>query len=156
MHGACVVPYYLPLACAEVVAHACLDQLAAIFDCQIICSLASSVMSLPIGLANLGASCCINASLQSLLAVPALRAAIATGTEPLETALGSVLRKLESRRGPVMPTEITSLFYRGHQEDAAEFLVVLLSECPALHPCLRGLEIPLLRCQLLLRAIYAP
>ena len=107
----------------------------------------SAVMSLPVGLANLGASCFINASLQSLLAVPALRAAIATGTEPLETALGSVLRKLESRRGPVMPTEITSLFYRGHQEDAAEFLVVLFSECPALHPCLRGLEIPLLRCQ---------
>ena len=104
-------------------------------------------MSLPVGLANLGASCFINASLQSLLAVPALRAAIATGTEPLETALGSILHKLESRRGPVVPTEITGLFYRGRQEDAAEFLVVLFSECPALHPCLRGLEVPLLRCQ---------
>ena len=40
MYGACAVPDSVPFACAEVVAHACLDELAAISDCQTICSLA--------------------------------------------------------------------------------------------------------------------
>ncbi|OLP86649.1 Ubiquitin carboxyl-terminal hydrolase 26 [Symbiodinium microadriaticum] len=104
-------------------------------------------MALPTGLANLGASCFLNATLQNLIAVPALRASIATGTTDMEMALAAVLGRLETGAERVVPTEITNVFYRGNQEDAADFLLLLLGECPALHPCLRGLEVPVLRCQ---------
>ncbi|CAE7237635.1 UBP23 [Symbiodinium sp. CCMP2456] len=104
-------------------------------------------MALPVGLANLGNSCFINASVQCLAAVPALREAIAAGTSEKEVALQAVLRKLDSHQPRIVPRELTAVYYHGRQEDAAEFLVLLLAECPGLHPSLRGLEVPLLRCR---------
>eukprot|EP00439_Symbiodinium_sp_Y106_P064978 s1371_g10.t1 len=73
-------------------------------------------MALPPGLVNLGSSCFINASLQALVAVPALRAALGRGTSHLEMALQEVVRRLGAAGGAVTPTELTDLFYRHRQE----------------------------------------
>ncbi|CAE7621665.1 Usp17lc [Symbiodinium sp. CCMP2592] len=103
-------------------------------------------MSLPPGFVNLGASCFINASLQAVISVPALKTAILNGSSNSEVALQAILQQLTGGKH-VTPRTITSDWYHGRQEDAAEFLVRLLVETPALHPPLRGLEVPRFRCR---------
>ena len=107
-------------------------------------------MSLPdrgIGLQNLGASCFINAGIQSLLAIPQLPSWIEFGVSPVEEAFKNVLNMMASDASSITPQPLTDIFYRGQQADAAEFVLGLLETCPSIQASLQGIECPRFQCQ---------
>ena len=50
-------------------------------------------------------------------------------------------------RSSSVPTSVTDIFYRGVQEDVAEFVVRLLDRCQSTHAMMRGEETAKLRCR---------
>ena len=105
-------------------------------------------MDLPaIGFENLGTSCFINAGIQVLLAIPGLADRLGAGFSPSERALTAVINTTTNRLGPVTPRPLTDLFYHGRQEDAAEFVLELLTGCSGLRELLEGVEHPRFRCR---------
>ncbi|CAE7839773.1 pif1 [Symbiodinium sp. CCMP2592] len=94
--------------------------------------------------ANTGNSCFVNAGLQAILALPgfdSLRSTTAT-----EQALLEVRSMVSASLSATVPQPILDLYYRGHQEDAAEFIANLLLDCPTIHSQLQGTEGGCLAC----------
>ena len=94
-------------------------------------------------MANLGASCFINAGLQALLALPDLELAGETETE---RALKAVADMAQNSTGTFTPKPLTDRFYNRRQEDCSEFLLNLLLECPGASQQFKGIEEPFLQC----------
>ena len=102
-----------------------------------------------VGFNNLGASCFLNSGVQCLLGVPELVSVIRGGfhgSSETEKALRAVLDMVQQQSGSLNPKPLLDLFYRGRQEDAAEFVLGLLQNCSSTHPIFQGEEQPRLRC----------
>ncbi|CAE7285846.1 Usp17le [Symbiodinium sp. KB8] len=95
---------------------------------------------------NLGSSCFINAGLQALLEVPGLRGLLTRENGQTEWALIQVLDSVTTSTSPLVPRQITDLYYNNRQEDAAEFLVRLLGDCCGAHVRFQGQEQPRFCC----------
>ncbi|CAE7393007.1 USP17L21, partial [Symbiodinium pilosum] len=100
------------------------------------------------GFRNLGASCFVNAGLQLVFAVPGFVEAVANGHSETEKAVKAAAELLiHHPRSSSVPTSVTDIFYRGVQEDMAEFVVRLLDRCQSTHAMMRGQETAKLRCR---------
>ncbi|CAE7257245.1 USP17L21, partial [Symbiodinium natans] len=143
---------YFSAHCAEVVARASLHH-KPITEKQFVEAMTArmSKMSAPASntgsFENLGTSCFINAGIQVLLAIPGLADRLGAGFSPSERALTAVINTTTNRLGPVTPRPLTDLFYHGRQEDAAEFVLELLTGCSGLRELLEGVEHPRFRCR---------
>ena len=92
---------------------------------------------------NMGNSCFINAGLQAVLALPgfaSLRATTATERAVMDS------RDAAAGSRAAVPRAVLDLYYRGRQEDCAEFLVEVLADCPSVHRHFRGKEQAYLAC----------
>ncbi|CAE7381940.1 pif1 [Symbiodinium microadriaticum] len=107
----------------------------------------------PVGLCNLGASCYLNASLQSMFAIPELDIALQQGGNDVADRLARVYTDWRTATEPFRPTPLTDIYYRNRQEDAHFFLLQLLDEVKQhdgiqhVAQTLMGVECPRLRCQ---------
>ena len=79
---------------------------------------------------------------------PKASSSFAEGVTEAEAALSRLLARVAEARQPFVPTElITRTYYHGRQEDLAEFVLNLLSECAGCHGLLCGQEVPRLHCR---------
>jgi len=107
----------------------------------------------PVGMRNLGASCYLNASLQSMFAIPQLGTALQQGGNDTANRLAQVYTQWKTATQAIAPTPLTDIYYRNQQEDAHWFLVQLLDQVAQLDGTLHvaeafmGIECPCLRCQ---------
>ena len=106
----------------------------------------SNMATAAVGFRNLGSSCFINAGLQALLEVPGLRGLLTRENGQTEWALIQVLDSVTTSTSPLVPRQITDLYYNNRQEDAAEFLVRLLGDCCGAHVRFQGQEQPRFCC----------
>ena len=86
---------------------------------------------------NMGNSCFVNAGLQAVLALPgfaSLRATTATERAVMDS------RDAAAGSRAAVPRAVLDLYYRGRQEDCAEFLVEVLADCPSVHRHFRGIS----------------
>ena len=95
-----------------------------------------------VGFRNLAQSCFVNAGIQVFFGVRPLAASFAEGVTEAEAALSRLLARVAEARQPFVPTELTRTYYRGRQEDLAEFVLNILSECAGCHGLLCGQEVP--------------
>ena len=100
-----------------------------------------------VGFRNLAQSCFVNAGIQVFFGVRPLAASFAEGVTEAEAALSRLLARVAEARQPLVPTELTRTYYRGRQEDLAEFALNILSECAGCHGLLCGQEVPRLHCR---------